>query len=138
MRAKVEFSSKPLAREVKTVGDVAHVYIRENIKKETREFEGNSGTVYTAIEYTVDMKATPNLEITDELAQKIIESVTAYEAKKVREIRNQLLAESDCYVLPDRPENKEIINAWKAYRQALRDIPEQQGFPFEVIFPVKP
>lgn len=138
MRTKVEFSSKPLAREVKTVGDVAHVYIRENIKKETREFEGESVTAYAAIEYAVDMKATPNLEITEELAQKIVESVTAYEAKKVREIRNQLLAESDCYVLPDRPESEAVIDAWKTYRQALRDLPEQQGFPFDVVYPSKP
>jgi hypothetical protein len=28
--------------------------------------------------------------------------------------------------------------AWRAYRQALLDIPEQEGYPFDVAGPVKP
>lgn len=27
---------------------------------------------------------------------------------------------------------------WAVYRQALRDIPNQPGFPFDIVFPVKP
>jgi len=40
--------------------------------------------------------------------------------KQIREQRNKLLAESDWYILPDTNiANKE---AWKEYRQALRDL----------------
>jgi hypothetical protein len=28
--------------------------------------------------------------------------------------------------------------AWHVYKQALRDIPEQKGFPFAIIWPVAP
>jgi hypothetical protein len=36
---------------------------------------------------------------------------------------------------PIAPEKRE---EWAVYRQALRDIPEQPGFPWEVEWPVPP
>lgn len=61
-------------------------------------------------------------------------------AADVRAERDRLLAESDVYVLPDRWEayTAEQRSAWSAYRQALRDIPEQAGFPFDISWPTKP
>ena len=52
--------------------------------------------------------------------------------------RDQLLAESDYYVLPDYPSTEEGLDAVRAYRQALRDITAQEGFPKEVEWPGKP
>ena len=52
--------------------------------------------------------------------------------------RDQLLAESDYYVLPDYPSTEEGLDAVRAYRQALRDITAQEGFPKEVEWPDKP
>ena len=49
--------------------------------------------------------------------------------------RNQLLLESDWTQLPDAPCDKA---AWVAYRQSLRDLTAQTGYPFEIIWPVKP
>jgi hypothetical protein len=51
----------------------------------------------------------------------------------VRDQRNALLQESDVYALADR-----ITDEWTAYRQALRDIPAQAGFPASVTWPTKP
>lgn len=31
-----------------------------------------------------------------------------------------------------------LVGSWASYRQALRDIPEQAGFPFNVVFPTPP
>lgn len=55
---------------------------------------------------------------------------------QVRAIRNGLLAASDYTQLADVP----IANraAWITYRQALRDIPEQGGFPADVLWPEPP
>lgn len=53
----------------------------------------------------------------------------------VRNERNSLLAASDWTQLADATVDK---TAWAAYRQALRDIPEQAGFPYNVTFPVTP
>jgi hypothetical protein len=51
-----------------------------------------------------------------------------------RDKRNSLLASSDWTQLPDVPEA--IRLAWAEYRQALRDIPQQEGFPQTIVWPV--
>ena len=56
-------------------------------------------------------------------------------AAAAREKRNSLLAESDWTQVADAPVDQ---NAWKNYRQVLRDIPDQPGFPLNVIWPTKP
>jgi len=50
-----------------------------------------------------------------------------------RDYRNHLLALSDSHVWPDH-----VPDAWKTYRQALRDVPTQSGFPTDVTWPVEP
>jgi hypothetical protein len=59
---------------------------------------------------------------------------------QAREKRNQLLAESDWTQLPDARAamGAEKATEWDAYRQALRDVPQQPGFPAEINWPVKP
>lgn len=57
------------------------------------------------------------------------------QARIVREHRTRLLAESDWTQLADAPVDSA---AWAAYRQALRDVPGQPGFPWTVDWPVKP
>lgn len=56
-------------------------------------------------------------------------------AERVRSKRNELLSQSDWTQLPDSNVNK---TAWATYRQALRDVPEQSGFPWEVTWPTQP
>lgn len=55
---------------------------------------------------------------------------------KVRRERNRLLTASDYAVLPDSSVSD--VDAWKAYRQTLRDVPDQDGFPLEVTWPEPP
>jgi hypothetical protein len=45
--------------------------------------------------------------------------------ENVREWRNQLLQESDYTQLPDVPISPADLAQWRAYRQALRDYPQQ-------------
>jgi hypothetical protein len=45
----------------------------------------------------------------------------------IREERNKRLTATDWMVLPDSPYNTETV---RAYRQALRDLPQQEGFPW--------
>ena len=37
--------------------------------------------------------------------------------------------------MPDTALSEEKQEQYRIYRQALRDIPEQEGFPFDVVFP---
>jgi len=52
----------------------------------------------------------------------------------VRNRRDRLLAETDWMALSDVTMSSEMTT----YRQALRDIPSQAGFPFSVTWPTKP
>ena len=53
-------------------------------------------------------------------------------ANEVRAKRNQLLVQSDWTQVND---SKVDTTAWATYRQLLRDITTQEGFPLEVIWP---
>ena len=47
----------------------------------------------------------------------------------LRTKRNKLLAECDWTILPSSPLSAEKQDAWKVYRQALRDIPSKYSNP---------
>lgn len=55
--------------------------------------------------------------------------------KAIRFERNSLLVACDWTQLPDAPVDQ---TAWAVYRQALRDITDQEGFPSSVVWPVPP
>lgn len=54
----------------------------------------------------------------------------------IRITRNNLLLNSDWTQMPDY--NGADKAAWATYRQALRDVPQQSGFPTEITWPVAP
>jgi hypothetical protein len=64
-----------------------------------------------------------------------IEAADAATAKSVRQARTLLLSQSDWTQVSDAPVDKA---AWATYRQTLRDITEQAGFPHSVVWPTKP
>lgn len=63
-------------------------------------------------------------------------SADAQQAKSVREDRNRRLSDTDWTQGKDIPDN--VSGVWVAYRQTLRDVPTQSGFPWEVTWPAKP
>ena len=67
---------------------------------------------------------------TEEVAER-----TSSEAAAVRFTRNETLKNSDWTQLPDSPVDSVD---WAAYRQDLRDIPQQVGFPWTVTWPTEP
>jgi hypothetical protein len=67
--------------------------------------------------------------------QDELDAEKTQKANEVRYRRNMLLTQSDWTQLADTP----VDNlAWAVYRQSLRDITLQAGFPFTVDFPVAP
>jgi hypothetical protein len=74
-----------------------------------------------------------------------IEHETAYKAQKdadqaksVRQSRDDKLKETDWVVIKNLELNANIPGVWEVYRQALRDIPNQSGFPWTITWPVEP
>lgn len=63
------------------------------------------------------------------------ENIDAVQAVVVRNSRGQKLANSDWTQVADAPVDKV---AWATYRQALRDVTAQSGFPWTVTYPDAP
>lgn len=64
------------------------------------------------------------------------ENYVAFLGNEVRQQRDRLLAETDWTQAADVPQATK--DKWAPYRQALRDITEQAGFPMNVTWPTKP
>lgn len=76
------------------------------------------------------------LGITGTGVYQIPEPPTQEDNARIR--RNNELMLSDWTQLPDAPLTPEKKIAWESYRQALRDVPSQSGFPSNIQWPVSP
>jgi hypothetical protein len=56
----------------------------------------------------------------------------------IRSRRDIILAGTDWVVIMHTEKGTNIPMEWEVYRQALRDITDQEGFPYDVDWPVKP
>jgi hypothetical protein len=61
--------------------------------------------------------------------------LSAKHAEKARAERDRLLTSSDWTQVADAPVDQA---AWASYRQTLRNVPKQSGFPEHVVWPSKP
>ena len=61
-----------------------------------------------------------------------------YAERNIRSRRDSFLLQSDWIVVKSYERGQNIPAEWELYRQALRDITEQTGFPYEVTWPIKP
>lgn len=59
-------------------------------------------------------------------------------ARLVRRQRDTELRVTDYFVMPDYPSDPKDLEKVKTYRQALRDITKQRGFPRDVTWPEPP
>lgn len=162
MLRNVEFASKPEKVTIERHADVAVVTYADNIQSVTIEGEEH----FTADLYTEEVQLTPDIEERisgnfDVFLNHAKNTDREKEAATVRAIRNKLLSESDAFLALDRfgitiPDNitattmlkalKDFFEGikallagnWAKYRQALRDLPQQEGFPYVIIWPEKP
>jgi len=68
-------------------------------------------------------------------SEEEIEGRLARKQDEVRAERNSRLTNSDWTQLSDSPADH---GTWAIYRQELRDVPDQEGFPWNVIWPEPP
>ena len=99
-------------------------------------FDDSSYYVEAGVPVAMPPKPTPHHVFDYTTKQWIDPRTPETEGARVRAERDRRLQETDWTQLPDVPlATKE---AWAAYRQALRDITEQPGFPFDVVWPEPP
>lgn len=99
--------------------------------------DGNWYTKYVLGPIFVDQPATEfqPAKTAQELEQEYKARKDLEQASNIRNQRNQLLKDSDWTQVLDAPVDKQ---AWANYRQQLRDITSQQGFPWSVQWPTQP
>ena len=73
------------------------------------------------------------VEVTQEYLDSIVIRTPVSESE-ARGQRDNLIAETDVWALSDRT----MSDAQTAYRQALRDVTGQAGFPETITWPTKP
>jgi hypothetical protein len=83
------------------------------------QVNGQWFTKYIAVEPDADGKARMDAE----------------QGQRVRDTRNKRLADCDWTQLPDAPVDATV---WAVYRQQLRDITDQPGFPWTITWPEEP
>jgi len=69
----------------------------------------------------------------EELKQKEVETLSV----ELKAKRDAELNATDFYLMPDYPISEEDLRLIQSYRQALRDLPQQEDFPY-VEFPKNP
>ena len=117
----IEVPLKPSANS-EWVGDKWEEIVPPEYDPLTHTLKKNISKVGDKFEYTYDI-----IELPFETA-----------SKNVRVKRNGLLFDSD-WLIPFHMERGEVIpTALIDYRQSLRDISNQDGFPYNVIWPTKP
>jgi hypothetical protein len=82
-----------------------------------------------------DNKWTQNWQLVELTPEEVEQKISGF-AQLVRDERSRLLVESDWTQAKDIPDA--LSAKWAPYRQALRDITNQPGFPHEVTWPTKP
>lgn len=116
---------------------------------------GNSNLIYqeAVTEFEPDLSSFPSHLTYAELSQSVFDSMEDHLQYKynsdgtvtevdhdtnaglfMRHLRNEKLAETDHWAVGDRTMTAEQ----STYRQALRDVPAQAGFPDNITWPTKP
>lgn len=139
---KAESNIAPVAPyDITITGDEAEITFYDSVLQAEPTDEAPEKYVYD--EYTLRVRYRDNLISSIEsnvpawlAAAKAKEYETL--ATEARAKRDKLLAATDKTQYADYPISPEKKAAYAEYRQALRDVPNQAGFPNNIIWPYKP
>ncbi len=159
MRIVTELSERPPAFTVSREGNKAVIVFYTDVQEKQRD-EG--ATAFEAVSWTMEVPWTDSLEArisgaTEAWFGLAQSEAFAEAAAEVRAKRDELLSLSDASMALDRlglvVPSGSTFSSWLSflkglgdvlsnriavYRQALRDIPQQEGFPYNVVWPEKP
>ena len=132
---KVQSNTRPNPLTIKNTDKAILIFV-ENITEEKID----DGLLYCYDEYRLTVPNAVNLEkrVTDNFdawLEKAKQVETDLLAAQARDKRNKMLEETDFYFLSDRELDSAKRSALEAYRQALRDLTKQKGFPYKVEWP---
>lgn len=96
--------------------------------------------MYNSYRVTITYRETIESELESKEGYKawlnfVVNQATDEKAKEIRTKRDKLLADTDWTQMKDTALSQEKQEQYRIYRQLLRNIPEQKGFPYDVVFP---
>lgn len=118
------------------VNDLINYGVIEVETSSVPEFDASTQRVISKDPEFVDGKWIVEYELVDRSQEEINSEVNQL-AAQARSRRNVLLGETDWTQIPDNSLSAEEKESWKIYRQQLRDLTEQEGFPHNISWPVK-
>ena len=133
---RVSSATQPEPVKIIVTGVRAFIRFTENVSEEKRGGE----TIFAYDEYQIETKNRAMLKISVEQNFEVWlarakQAETDLLAAQARDKRNKMLEETDFYFLSDRELDSAKRSALEAYRQALRDLTKQEGFPYKIIWP---
>ena len=128
---KVQSNTNPNPLTIKATDKAILIFVENIIEEET-----DDGLLYSYDEYRLTVPNATNLEkrVTDNFDVWLAKAKQdEYDklAETIRAERNRRLADTDYTCLADRQPSDTMV----AYRQALRDLTKQKGFPYKVEWP---
>ena len=139
MRQKTNYAVPPNAFEIERIGNNAVIRFRENIT----EHENGENTWFEADEYTLEVLFNITLEsrVYADYESWLFRAKQA-DCEKISESarnrRDKSLLKTDWTQVKDVALSEFDMAAYAEYRQALRDIPQQPGFPYTIVWPKMP
>lgn len=130
--------SKQFDIEKRENGKVAVIFftnIEECEKDEQKYYNYDMYVIEMSYAENLEERIKKNFDLWLDFARN--EEITNKE-KEARTIRDELLKESDWTQMKDTALTMEKQEEYRIYRQELRDISKQQGFPYDIKWPIKP
>ena len=128
-------SLPPWGNWVSVSDDMTEDQIKERVIQSLPKYRWETAEI-TAAKNLVNYSASATFQPVPEPEAPVYPQRTPEEMARIQ--RNQLLFASDWAVLSDSPLSDAKKAAYLAYRQALRDVPEQNGFPDSITWPTIP
>ena len=145
MRTRTQSSERPaspfIIENIKN-GYCTILFFDDIVEVETVDEQGQA-----SIYYDYELYIMENVPYRDTLSDTIQNDLTNWlniakyqdresTAYVIRKKRDKLLANTDWTQMKDTALSQEMQRKYATYRQELRDIPQQEGFPYDVEFPV--
>jgi hypothetical protein len=122
----------------KTCNTTSDISIQLSVDEDYVEGTYDDSSFYIKNKEPIQFPSKPNYPATFSVELQEWVPDTASIAYIIQSKRNELLILSDWTQIPNGPLTQQQQEAWAVYRQQLRDIPEQSGYPFNVVWPTPP
>lgn len=131
---KTQYPNVSFPKNLSNISDLASFNIVEVINTDQPTYNDDTQYLQELSPELVDGQWRQRWDVVS-FGDDVIAKNAVMKGQNMRATRNELLTQCDWTQLADSPVDK---TAWATYRQSLRDLPTQTGFPDNITWPTKP